>query len=107
GITEISLISHSNIVAHRAIRVGGDVFDESIQDYLFRHYNLSIDAKRAEHIKIAIGTASPETKVETPSLEIKGTDLTTREPRTVTVNHTEITAVLDEAIIKIEEAIME
>ena len=107
GLTEISLISHSNIVAHRALRVGGDAFDENIQNYLFSQYNLSIDAKRAEYIKLTIGSASIDIKPETTSLEVKGTDLNSREPRTVTIEHAEIVKVLDDSIIKIEEAILE
>lgn len=107
GITEISLISHSNIVAHRAIRVAGDAFDEQIQDYLFHQYNLSVDIKRAAAIKLALGTAFLDTKPETTSLEVKGTDLTSREPKTVTIEHAEIVKVLEDAIIKIEEAILE
>ncbi len=107
GLTEISLISHSNIVAHRAIRVGGDAFDEHIQDYLFHQYNLSIDIKRAASIKMCMGTASDDVAPDTASLEVKGTDLTSREPRAVTIDHAEIAKVLDEGIIKIEEAIME
>lgn len=107
GLTEISLISHSNIVAHRAIRVGGDAFDEHIQDYLFSQYNLSVDIKRATSIKLAIGTACLDVKPETTALEVKGTDLTSREPKTVTIEHAEIVKVLEDAIIKIEEAILE
>lgn len=107
GITEISLISHSNIVAHRAIRVGGDAFDDQIRDYLFSQHNLSVDIKRAESIKIAIATASIEARPETTFLEVKGTDLTSREPRAVTIEHAEIVKVLDDGIVQIEEAIME
>ncbi len=107
GLTEISLISHSNIVAHRAIRIGGDAFDELIQDYLFSQYNLSVDTKRAEYIKIAIGAATLDVKSATTSLEVKGTDLTTREPRTVMLEQAEIVKLLDGAIVSIENAIIE
>src|SRR5690606_40220115 len=50
GLTEISLISHSNIVAHRAIRVGGDAFDEHIQDYLFRSEEHTSELQSRENL---------------------------------------------------------
>lgn len=107
GITEIALISHSNIVAYHAIRVAGETFDENIQDHFAREHNVFISTKRAESIKVAIGAASKYLKNAPAPIQVVGTDLTTGNSKEITIDHVEIATVLDDALLEIENAIIQ
>ena len=56
GTTEIAVITLSDVVFCRSIRVGGDEMDQAIVQYVKRKYNLLIGERTAEEIKIKIGT---------------------------------------------------
>ena len=79
GTTEISVISLKGMVVTRAIRVGGDEFDEAIMRHIRNVHNLIIGDQTAERLKIEIGNASPERTIE--KVEIKGNDAITGLPR--------------------------
>ena len=66
---------HEDIVA----RVGGDEFDEAIIKHVRNVHNLIIGESTAENVKITIGNASPDKKID--KIEIKGTDAITGLPR--------------------------
>ena len=78
GTTEISVISLGGMVVTNAIRVGGDEFDEAIIKHVRNVHNLIIGESTAENVKITIGNASPDKKIE--KIEIKGTDAITGLP---------------------------
>jgi len=64
GTTEISVISLGGLVVSNSIRVGGDEFDEAIIKHVRNIHNLIIGESTAENVKITIGNASPEKKIE-------------------------------------------
>ena len=104
GTTEIAVISLGGIVTSRSIRIGGDEMDSAIVQYIKRMYNLMIGERTAEEIKINIGTAivTPETQ---SSMDIRGRDLVSGLPKTLTIKASEIREALDEPIYKIIEAV--
>lgn len=104
GTTEIAVISLGGIVTSRSIRIGGDEMDSSIVQYIKRMYNLLIGERTAEEIKISIGTAivTPETD---RSMDIRGRDLVTGLPKTLTIQAREIREALNEPIYKIVDAV--
>ncbi|MCQ2604457.1 MAG: rod shape-determining protein [Spirochaetia bacterium] len=97
GTTEVSVISMSGIVVTKAIRVGGDEFDEAIVKHIRTVHNMIIGAQAAERIKIKIGSAyDSENTVE--KMEIGGTDAITGLPRRVEIDSIEIRESLREPI---------
>lgn len=103
GTTEVAVISLGGIVSHRSIRVAGDEMDEAIVQHVRRAYNLLIGERTAEEIKKEIGTADGRTEGRT--MEVRGRDLVTGLPKTVTVTDEEIRDSLAEPVAAIVEAV--
>ena len=104
GTTEIAVISLGGIVTSRSIRIGGDEMDSSIVQYIKKQYNLMIGERTAEEIKITIGTAII-TSATDKSMEIRGRDLVSGLPKTLSVHSKEILEALKEPIQKIVDAV--
>jgi len=103
GTTEVAVISLGGIVTSRSIRVAGDEMDEAIIQHVKRNYNLMIGERTAEELKIKIGTAYPLEHQETE--EVRGRDLVSGLPKTVTVTSAEIYRALSEPVSAILDAI--
>jgi rod shape-determining protein MreB len=101
GTTEIAVISLAGPVFSRSIRIGGDEMDEAIIEYLKKTYNLMIGERTAEDIKMKIGSAYP--LEEEMTKEVKGRDLVSGLPKTVTVTSEEIREALQEPVRAIVE----
>lgn len=100
GTAEMAVISLGGVVASTSVRVGGNKFDAAILEYVRKKYNLAIGERTAEEIKINIGSALyMEDKLY---LEVRGRDIVTGLPRTITVSSDDVT----EAIQNELEAIM-
>ncbi|MGQ9570171.1 MAG: rod shape-determining protein [Thermodesulfovibrionales bacterium] len=104
GTTDIAVISLDGVVYSKAVRVGGDKMDEAIIAYIKRRYNLMIGDRTAEQIKIEIGSAY-NTGGEQRIMEIKGRDLISGIPKTVTVTEVEIREALSEPVNMILDTI--
>lgn len=104
GTTEIAVISLGGIVTSRSIRIGGDEMDSSIVQYVKRQYNLMIGERTAEEIKMTIGSALVDSD-DDRSMEIRGRDMVSGLPKTVTIKSTEVQEALDEPVGKIIEAV--
>lgn len=103
GTTEVAIISLGGIVTSRSIRVAGDEMDEAIMQYIKRRYNLMIGERTSETLKLEIGSAiSPE---EPESVDIRGRDLVSGLPKTITVTSAEIAEALSETVSSIVEAV--
>jgi rod shape-determining protein MreB len=103
GTSEVAVISLGDIVTCRSIRIAGDEIDEAIVDYLRAKHNLLIGDRTAEETKIAIGSAFPlEAEM---SAEIRGRDLLTGLPRSVTVTSEEIRDAIREPVMAIVECV--
>jgi rod shape-determining protein MreB and related proteins len=103
GTTDVALISMSDIVYSRSLRVAGNHMDEAIMNYLKRKYNLLIGERTAEQIKIEIGSAFALEKPIT--MEIKGRSLIEGVPKTITVDDSEIREALSESVSAVVSAI--
>jgi rod shape-determining protein MreB len=103
GTTEVALISLAGIVFCRSVRVGGDEMDEYITQYMKRVYNLMVGERTAEEVKIKIGSAYPLEQEVT--MEVKGRDLVSGLPKTLTVTSEEIREALQEPVSAILDAI--
>jgi len=103
GTTELAVISLAGIVYSSSVRVAGDKMDEAILHYIKRKHNMAIGEHSAEQIKIIIGDVMPEAPYST--MEIKGRDLVTGVPKTLTIDSSEIKAAISEQIDAIIEAV--
>ncbi len=103
GTSEVAVISLGGIVTSTSLRVAGDELDNYIVGYIKKEYNLAIGDRTAEEIKISIGCAFPKENVE--SAEIRGRDLVTGLPKTVTVTSSEILDALEEPVYSIIDTI--
>lgn len=105
GTTEVAVISLSNVVQSRSLRIGGDEFDNCIIQYMKRAYNLYIGERTAEEIKINIGSATPLEKEL--SWEVRGRDAVSGLPKTLYVSSQEIREALSDAFNQITAVIIE
>lgn len=103
GTTEVAIISLKDVVYCKSVRVGGDEMDRAIVQYVKRKYNLLIGEKTAEEIKIKIGAAM--LTEETLKEEVKGRDLITGVPKTITLTDAEVFEALTEPLSIIVDAI--
>ena len=103
GTTEVAVISLSGIVYSKSVRVGGSMMDEAIIQYIKQKYNLLIGENTSELIKITIGNAYKEDRVE--QMKIKGRDLVSGIPKTISVDSDEIREAMSDQIDEIVEAV--
>lgn len=103
GTTEVAVISLGGIVVSHSIKVAGDKIDEAIVYYIKRKYNLLIGEATAEQVKIQIGDVLPQEPY--PEMEIKGRDLITGVPKTITITSKEVHEAIKEPVDFIIQAI--
>lgn len=102
GTTDIAILSLGDIVTSKSIRVAGDLFDQEIIKYVKNKYKLLIGERTAEEIKIEIGTVFPGLKKEKKI--IRGRDLITGLPNSVTIESKEVEEALKDSVYKIINA---
>lgn len=107
GITEIVVISLSGIAAFQSLKVAGDSFDEEIQDYFRRQYNMAIGLKTAEQVKIQVGSVMDDLRDVPEPMRVRGKDLIEGIPVTRKVDHIEVARILEKSIGAIEHAIIQ
>lgn len=105
GTTEVAIISLGGIVTCKSIRIAGDEMDEAIVNYIKRTYNLMIGERTAEEVKISIGAAYLDGNFEEKLAEVRGRDLVTGLPKTITVTAREINEALNDPVSAIIDAI--
>ena len=88
GTTDIAVLCDSGVVVSESLRIGGDVFNESIVRYIKRKRKLVIGISTAEEIKMAIGTVDRRAK-ET-SIEVRGRDTATGLPKMIEVSYLDV-----------------
>ena len=95
GTTDVAVLSMGDIVTSSSIKMAGDKFDTEILNYIKREYKLLIGERTAENIKINIGTVFPGSRSE--EMDIRGRDMVSGLPRTITVRSEEIEQALRES----------
>ena len=104
GTADIAVISLGGTVVSTSIKVAGDDFDEALVRYMRKKHNLLIGERTAEEIKINIGTCYK--RPENISMDIRGRNLVTGLPKTVTVTSSETEEALRECTGQIVEAVV-
>jgi rod shape-determining protein MreB and related proteins len=103
GNTEVAIISFGGVVACHSIKVGGDRLDEEIIQHIRKEYNVLIGERTAEKIKMEIGYALVDH--EELYMDVRGRDLVTGLPKTITLSSYEIRNAIKESLAQILEAI--
>ena len=85
---DVGVISLGGIVTSRTVRIGGDEIDEAIVSHVKAEYSLLLGESSAEQLKIGAGSAFP--LVEEISERVRGRDLVTGLPKTVTIGSAEV-----------------
>lgn len=102
GTTEVAIISLGGIVTSQSIRVAGDEMDDAISSYIRKTYNLMIGDRTSEAIKMEIGSAQPDVHDE---MDIRGRDLLTGLPKTISITAEEIAKALRDTVETIVDAV--
>ncbi len=103
GTTDIAVISLGGSVVSSSLKVAGDKFDEAIVRYIKRKYNVIIGERTAEDLKINIGCVYP--KIQDMEMDIRGRDLMSGLPKTVTVHSSEMFEALIEPAMMVVDAV--
>lgn len=100
GTTEVAVISIDGIVTSNSLRIAGDEMDQAIISYIKKECDLFIGERTAEAIKMTLGSAF-KTADREKSMEIKGRDLISGLPKTISVTETQIIEALAEPVAAI------
>ncbi|TMN22823.1 rod shape-determining protein [Lentibacillus cibarius] len=103
GTSEVGIISFGGVVSCNSVRTGGDKMDEEIVNFIRKKYNILIGERTAENIKMEIGHADENHVEET--MEVRGRDMVSGLPQTVTVSSKEVYTALKESLDQIIETI--
>ena len=103
GTTDIAVISLGGTVVSTSVKIAGDDFDEAIVRYMRKKHNLLIGERTAEEIKINVGTVYK--RPENLTMDVRGRNLVTGLPKTVTVTSEETEEALREPAYQIVDAV--
>lgn len=103
GSSEMAVLSLGGIVVSRSLRVAGNKLDESIVNYVKKEFNLAIGERTAEEVKVRIGSAYPVGDEQ--AMEIRGRDLISGLPKTMTITSSQVREALREPLMEIVDGI--
>jgi rod shape-determining protein MreB and related proteins len=103
GTTEVAVISLGGIVASQSVRVAGDELDDAIVNFIKKEYSLALGESTAEQIKIAMGSAWVLS--EEMTAEVRGRDLVSGLPKTITITTSEVREAIEEPVQAIVDAV--
>jgi len=103
GTTDIAVISLGGSVVSTSIKVAGDKFDEAVIRYIKKKHNVIIGERTAEELKVNIGCVYP--KIQDVEMDIRGRDLSTGLPKTLTIHSSEMMEALIEPAMMIVDAV--
>ena len=103
GTTEVAVISLGGIVTAQSLRIAGDELDEALLAYLKKEFSLAVGERTAEEIKIQMGSAWPFE--EEMTADIRGRDLISGLPRTVSLSTDQVREAIAEPVAAIVDAV--
>ena len=103
GTTEVAVISMSDIVYAKSLRIAGDTIDSDIIRYVKQKHSLLIGERTAEMVKMLVASACPE-KEET-IIEVKGRDLIEGVPKVIALSSGEVTEAISGPVRAILETV--
>ncbi len=103
GTTEVAVISLGGLVTTLSVRTAGDELDQAIVAWMKKEHSLMLGERTAEEIKMTLGSAFPLPQER--QAEVRGRDMVSGLPRTVTVASPEIRKALEEQVHSIVDAV--
>jgi rod shape-determining protein MreB len=103
GTTEVAVISLGGIVTAQSLRIAGDELDEALLAYLKKEFSLAVGERTAEEIKIQMGSAWPFE--EEMTADIRGRDLISGLPRTISLSTDQVREAIAEPVAAIVDAV--
>ena len=103
GTTEVAVISLGGIVTAKSLRIAGDELDEALLAYLKKEFSLAVGERTAEEIKIQMGSAWPFE--EEMTADIRGRDLISGLPRTISLSTDQVREAIAEPVAAIVDAV--
>lgn len=103
GTTDVAVISLGGTVISSSIKVAGDNFDEAIVRYMRKKHNILIGERTAEELKINVGTAYP--RPQPIAIDVRGRNLITGLPKTISVTSEEMYEALQESVLTIVDVV--
>ena len=101
GTTDIAVLSLGDIVLSKSLKIAGNSFDNDIKNYIKDKHKLLIGDRTSEVIKKEIGTVIKNDKEKKKTYKVKGRDLVTGLPKTITLFSDEVCCALENDIKKI------
>jgi rod shape-determining protein MreB len=102
--TNVSVVANGSIVHARTHDIGGWSINDAIIDHVRRHRGLLIGPRRAERLKLELGSATAPADLA-QQLQINGRDVLTGGPSAIEISAGEIYPVVHQVIRKVEETI--
>ena len=96
GTTDVAVLSLGDVVTSTSLRVAGDKLDEAIVKYIRREYNLLVGERTAEELKKELATVFPGGRDS--SMEVRGRDMMSGLPKTITVHADQMRTALQETV---------
>lgn len=103
GTTDVAVISLGGVVTSRSLRVGGDEIDDALVAHIKTEYSLLVGERTAEDVKVAAGSAFPLR--EETSTRIRGRDLVTGLPKTVTISSQEVRRAIEGPVLQMVDLV--
>ena len=103
GTTDIAVISLGGAVVSESLKIAGDRCDEAIIKHVKRKHNVMIGERTAEELKMTIGCVAP--KIQDVEMDIRGRDLISGLPKTITIYSSEMMDALEEPIHAIMDTV--
>ena len=117
GRTEVAVLSLGGVVARKSLRLGGMDFDEAIIDWMKKEHGIALGERTAEELKNVVGSAGParpeaarvgrDDGPDDYDAEIRGRDLVTGLPRTVTTSTADVREALEGPVVAVVDAVKE
>ena len=92
GTTDIAVLSMNSVAVSSSLKVAGDHMDELIGRYIRQRHGIAVGQVTAEQVKNQIGRVY--VSAEEVTMNVKGRDVKTGMPRTVTLTSSEIYEIL-------------
>ncbi|GGG12637.1 rod shape-determining protein [Lysinibacillus alkalisoli] len=102
GTTDVAVLSMGDIVTSQSVKAAGNAFDHDILHYIKKKHKLLIGERTAENIKMTVGTVRPNERAE--EMDIRGRDLVTGLPQTITITSAEVAASVKETVAILVQA---
>lgn len=107
GTTEIAVLSLGGIVLNKSLRVAGDELTESIIHFARVKYGLLLGETTAEEVKIEIGSAIGDSKINELQIVVRGRDLGSGLPKSMKFNASEVREALAPTLQQIVRGVMD